>query len=159
MLPQLNACLAEHLRRQVVHPIRLGVHHLANPHLYNLDRTAEARASVAVDRALFPNSLPSSLQQRVLLSMHAQTPVQSLATRCRLVASIATSFVAVGQVLGRAIVPGRNHPFLSNKDTANASLHAIGPTCRQIGKIHKVRVPGGSKQVWVGNVQSKKRRL
>lgn len=72
--------------------------------------------------------------------MHAETLIQVNTLMDILVASLASSLVAVHKPKRRPIVPCRHNTLVFSDDGTIAALHAVGARRRQVGKTHEISV-------------------
>ena len=107
--------------------------------LYDL-RAAETRVVGGVQPAAF-GLADADLDDGGLLGVQAEALVQLLALV--VVAPLAAQLVAGRDVLGRAVVAGRNDPVLEvDDDCPDRGLHAVGPSPCDVCDLHEVLVPG-----------------
>lgn len=132
----------------------MGVHNLADAHLADLDAASQARTRIAVEHGAIPDSLPTRLEEGILLGVYAQTGGEPDARTVPLVAAGAPSVGAVADAPRRAIVAGADDTALPpDEDAPDTTLHAVGALGRQRRQGHKVRVPAGAEAVGVGDVE------
>ena len=79
-----------------------------------------------------------------LLGVQANTVLQVDALADVVVAALAATFVAVGQIERGAIVARRDHSVVLCNDSSVSSLHAVGARRCQLGHSHEVGVEGWS---------------
>lgn len=142
-LPQHDARLLEDAPTRVIHIIGLGIHHLFDPDLGDLDTTRQTRTRVAVQDGAVADALAAGFQQRILLGVQAQTRGQADAAGTGRVAARTAAFVAVGQVARRAVVARRDDARVVHQNTPDAAFHAVAPLGGERGERHEVRVPCG----------------
>lgn len=132
----------------------MGIHHLGDANLANLDAARQARARIAVQHGALPDALPTGLQKRILFCVYAKTGGQPNPRAVCLVASRAAAVYAVSQAAGRTVVScADDSSFSPYEDTADAAFHAVGPMCRQRCQRHEVRVPAWPHTVGVGDIE------
>lgn len=132
----------------------MGIHHLSDADLADLDAACQARACVAVQHGALPDALSAGLQKRIFFCVYAETGGQPDSRAVGLVTSRAAAVSAVSQATGRTVVScADDSSFSPYEDTADAAFHAVGPMCRQRCQRHKVCVPTGSHTVGIGDVE------
>ena len=88
-----------------------------------------------------PHALLSScLHNSRLLSMKTNTFIQVNSLFDVVIASLAPAFVTVYEPKRCTVVPSRNYSIIFRNYSSIASLHAVGPGCRQLRQFHKVSI-------------------
>src|SRR5262249_35513604 len=132
----------EQAERTVVERVIHVVDHFANAGVDDHLRALKTRCESGVDDSVFQrDAMVGSLDDGVLFPMRAQALIQSCSGCRQIVASGATTFVAVARAAGCAVVSRRYDALVPDDNRRNFPLHAIRSGCRNLCDTHEVFVP------------------
>jgi hypothetical protein len=104
-LSELDAGLLEDSSARIIHVVALAEYHFFHTDLCDLNATGEAWAGVAVQHGAFSDSFATGFKQSIFFGVQAETGREAATTSTGAVTAVAASFIAIGQVARRAIVP------------------------------------------------------